>query len=245
MTVWTGLLNKRWVRMPLGMLATGAASLLAFHAGQDIAGAVFGRSTAEAAPMVTAAANPANPARPANTASQQAAPAIAAATPAIADDSPFVVKSILPINEPIRFGKFYWDESRAPAQGKLVITVDLAARVISVFRDGHEIGAAAILKGYSEKPTPTGVFPITQKIADHVSNIYDAPMPWMMRLTNDGVAIHGSKVQKGYATNGCVGVPDEFAKRLFGIARLGDKVIITDGRTMGIGDPLLGADHIS
>ena len=236
MAVWTGLLNKRWVRMPLGMLATGTASLLAFHAGQDIAGAVFGKSTAEAAPMVTAAANPA---------SAQAAPAIDAAKPTIADDSPFIVKSILPINEPIKFGKFYWDESRAPAQGKLVITVDLAARVISVFRDGHEIGAAAILKGYSEKPTPTGVFPITQKSADHVSNIYDAPMPWMMRLTNDGVAIHGSKVQKGYATNGCVGVPDEFAKRLFGIARLGDKVIITDGRTMGIGDPLLGADHIS
>ncbi len=241
MAVWTGLLNKRWVRMPLGMLATGTASLLAFHAGQDIADAVFGKSTAEAAPMVTAAANPA---------SLQAAPAIDAATTAIADDrpaddSPFIVKSILPINEPIKFGKFYWDESRAPAQGKLVITVDLAARVISVFRDGHEIGAAAILKGYSEKPTPTGVFPITQKSADHVSNIYDAPMPWMMRLTNDGVAIHGSKVQKGYATNGCVGVPDEFAKRLFGIARLGDKVIITDGRTMGIGDPLLGADHIS
>ncbi len=227
----TGLLSNRWVRMPLGMLATGAASLLAFHAGQDIAGAVFGNSTAEAAPIVTATADPA-----------VITPAVATPKPA---DGPFVVKSILPINEPIKFGKFYWDETRAPATGPLVVTVDLTARVISVFRDGHEIGAAAILKGYGEKPTPTGVFPITQKDADHVSNIYDAPMPYMMRLTNDGVAIHGSKVEKGYATNGCVGVPDEFAKNLFKLAKLGDKVIITDGRKMTIGDPILTGEHAS
>lgn len=227
-----GFWSKRWVRMPLGMIATGAASLLAFHAGQDISGMLFGNASAEAAatmetaPMVTAAANP----------------AMAAPAPV---DSPFVVKSILPINEPIRFGKFYWDETRAPAAGPLVVTVDLTARVISVFRDGHEIGAAAILKGYGEKPTPTGVFPITQKDADHVSNIYDAPMPHMLRLTNDGVSIHGSKVEKGYATNGCVGVPEEFAARLFAQASLGDKVIITDGRKMSIGDPILTGEHAS
>jgi len=215
-----GFWSKRWVRMPLGFLATSAASLLAFHAGQDIAGALFGNATAEAAaPMVEAAAHPA--------------------------ESPFVVKSILPINEPIRFGKFYWDEARAPAKGPLVVTVDLTARVISVFRDGHEIGAAAILKGYGDKPTPTGVFPITEKDADHVSNIYDAPMPWMMRLTNDGVSIHGSKVEKGYATNGCIGVPDAFAEKLFRIASLGDKVIVTDGKTMQVGDPILTGEHAS
>ncbi|MCX7284044.1 MAG: L,D-transpeptidase family protein [Novosphingobium sp.] len=235
MTKLANLMSNRWVRMPLGMLATGAASLLAFHAGQDIAGAVFGNGKAEAAPMVapmvTAAADPA-----------RMTPAVAVPEPV---DSPFVVKSILPINEPIKFGKFYWDETRAPATGPLVVTVDLTARVISVFRDGHEIGAAAILKGYGDKPTPTGVFPISQKDADHVSNIYDAPMPHMLRLTNDGVSIHGSKVEKGYATNGCVGVPDDFAAKLFAQAKLGDKVIITDGRKMTIGDPILTGEHAS
>ena len=231
MTKQANLWSKSWVRMPLGLLATGAASLLAFNVGQDLAGTLFGNSTAEAAPMVTAAADPA-----------KLTAAVAAPKPV---DSPFVVKSILPINEPIKFGKFYWDETRAPATGPLVVTVDLTARVISVFRDGHEIGAAAILKGYGEKPTPTGVFPITQKDADHVSNIYDAPMPHMLRLTNDGVSIHGSKVEKGYATNGCVGVPDDFAAKLFAQAKLGDKVIITDGRKMSIGDPILTGEHAS
>lgn len=228
MAAKAGFWGSRWVRMPLGFLATSAASLLAFHAGQDIAAVIFGKGTAEAASIAVPAQAP----RPAPS------PALARA-----DDGPFVVKSILPIHEPIRFGKYHWDESRAPAEGPLVVTVDLTARVISVFRAGHEIGAAAILKGYGDKPTPTGIFPITEKDADHVSNIYDAPMPYMMRLTNDGVSIHGSKVEKGYATNGCIGVPDAFAAKLFKLAKLGDKVIITDGKKMTIGDPILPGDH--
>lgn len=242
MTKQSSLWSNRWVRVPLGFVATSVASLLAFYAGHDIAEMAFATGSAQAstakteAPFdIVAAPNPANPALVAT-----AAPAAAVPAPA---DSPFVVKSILPINEPIKFGKFYWDEARAPATGPLVVTVDLTARVISVFRDGHEIGAAAILKGYGEKPTPTGIFPITEKDADHVSNIYDAPMPHMMRLTNDGVAIHGSKVQLGYATNGCVGVPDDFAAKLFKVAKLGDKVIITDGKKMSVGDPILAGEH--
>ncbi len=167
-----------------------------------------------------------------------AAPAPRASAPRPVADSPFVVKSILPIPGPIRFGEYYWDESKGEP-GPVVITVDLTARVLSVFENGHEVGATAILKGYGDKPTPTGVFPITQKDATHVSNIFDAPMPWMMRLTNDGVSIHGSKVERGYATNGCVGVPDAFAEKLFRIAHLGDKVIITDGKKLNLGDPII------
>ena len=220
------LLRTRWVSAPLGFIAMSLASLLAFHVGKDVAQVMFGGSEAEA----HVAPAPRKPLVAAPTAIPAPAPAPV--------DSPFVVKSILKINEPIKFGQFFWDESAA-ATGPIVITVDLTARTISVFRDGHEIGAAAILKGYGEKPTPTGVFPITQKDADHVSNIYDAPMPWMMRLTNDGVSIHGSKVERGYATNGCIGVPDEFAKRLFGIASMGDKVIVTDGKRLDVGQPIL------
>jgi hypothetical protein len=218
------LLRTRWVSAPLGFIAMSLASLLAFHVGKDVAQVMFGGTEAEAH-VAPAARKP-----------LVAAPtAIPAPAPV---DSPFVVKSILKINEPIKFGQFFWDESAA-ATGPIVVTVDLTARTISVFRDGHEIGAAAILKGYGEKPSPTGVFPITQKDADHVSNIYDAPMPWMMRLTADGVSIHGSKVERGYATNGCIGVPDEFAKHLFGVATLGDKVIITDGKRLDVGQSIL------
>lgn len=178
-----------------------------------------------------------------------AAPAPALTTPKLAPapaaDAPagnggFVIKSILPIEGTIRYGDWFWDESAAPATGQLVITVDLDARVISAFRDGHEIGTAVVLVGTQEHPTPLGVFPILTKERDNVSEKYNnAPMPWTLRLTRDGVAIHGSPVMNGYASHGCIGVPDDFAAKLFAAAKRGDKVIITRGKMVGVGDKIL------
>jgi len=107
-------------------------------------------------------------------------------------DDPFVIKSILEIDGPIKYGEWFWDDEGVPS-GPLVMTVD-----------------------------------------------YDnAPMPWSLRLTWSGIMIHGSLVENGYASHGCVGVPDEFAEKLFNIAKLGDKVIITRGETAAVGDKLL------
>ena len=168
------------------------------------------------------------------------APAPTAAPARVASNDPFTIKSILPIEGTIRYGEWYWDESRAPANGPLVITVDLEARVISVFRDGHEIGTAVALLGTQQHPTPLGTFPILTKERDNVSEKYNnAPMPWTLRLTWDGIAIHGSPVMNGYASHGCIGVPDPFAEKLFAIARRGDKVVITRGEMIGIGDKIM------
>lgn len=163
----------------------------------------------------------------------------AAAAPKPRDER-FVIKRILPITGPIKYGEWHWDETDAPADGPLVMTVDLDARVLSVFRGGYEIGATAVLLGTTEKPTPLGKFPIIWKKADHYSSTYDgAPMPFTHRLTNDGVAIHGTKVEKGYASHGCIGVPNDFGKKLFGVSKLGDVVYITRGKRIGKGDSLV------
>jgi lipoprotein-anchoring transpeptidase ErfK/SrfK len=154
-------------------------------------------------------------------------------------DTRLVVKRILPIEGPIQYGEWHWDEAGAPAEGATVITVDLKANVLSVFRDGYEIGATAVLTGFGDTPTPVGVIPITEKDRDHVSNLYDAPMPYMLRMTNDGITIHGTKVENGYITHGCIGVPDGFARKLFGEAKLGDRVIVTDGATLKLGDRIV------
>ena len=151
----------------------------------------------------------------------------------------FTVKRILPIKGAIKYGEWHWDEKGAPADGATVVTVDLEANVLSVFRDGYEIGATAILTGHGDKATPLGVFPITEKDKVHVSNLYDAPMPYMLRLTNDGISIHSTKVENGYVTHGCIGVPDAFAAKLFAAAKLGDRVIVTDGAKMGMGDAII------
>jgi lipoprotein-anchoring transpeptidase ErfK/SrfK len=99
-----------------------------------------------------------------------------------------------------------------------------------VFRGGHEIGTAVILYGASEKETPAGVFPVLAKMRDHKSITYDnAPMPYTLRLTDDGVSIHGSDVRWGRATHGCIGVPLEFAHKLFDQVAKGDQVTIVSG----------------
>lgn len=154
--------------------------------------------------------------------------------------SPFVIKSILPIEGSIRYGDWFWDEGAAPGSGTMVITVDLEARVISAFRDGHEIGTAVALLGTQAHPTPLGTFPILTKEKDNVSEKYkNAPMPWTLRLTWDGIAIHGSPVMNGYASHGCIGVPDAFAAKLFAAVKRGDKVIITRGKMIGVGDKVM------
>lgn len=218
-----------------GFLATAVAIGLASIAGYSVEGS---SQAQENLPETTAEAD-----GPATLASAEPAGAPledAPAGEAPAADEPLVIKRILPINGPIRYGEWHWDDEGVP-DGPLVMTVDLQARVISVFKGGYEIGATATLLGTPEHPTPVGVFPILTKERHNVSEKYNnAPMPWTLRLTWDGIAIHGgSTVENGYASHGCIAVPDEFASRLFAIAKKGDRVIITDGKTTGVGQTLI------
>jgi len=156
-----------------------------------------------------------------------------------ARSDPLVVKRVLPINGPIRYGEWHWNTDGVPP-GKIVMTVDLDARVISVFQGGYEIGAAAVLLGTQTHPTPLGTFPIRYKMRHNVSEKYNnAPMPYSMFLTTDGIALHGSQVVNGYASHGCVGMPNEFAAKVFAVASKGDKVIITRGEKLQLGSPIL------
>jgi lipoprotein-anchoring transpeptidase ErfK/SrfK len=136
------------------------------------------------------------------------------------------VKSLLNVPGRIRYGEYVWDESGV-ADGPLWVFVDLTAQTMSVFRGNHEIGATVLLYGAEEMPTPTGRFTVLQMTKDHWSRTYDAPMPYSLWLTKDGVAIHGSDVRPGSATHGCLGVPPEFAKRLFAEANIGAEVFVT------------------
>jgi hypothetical protein len=152
----------------------------------------------------------------------------------------FTVKRILPISGPIKYGEWHWDDADVP-DGPIVMTVDLDARVLSVFKGGYEIGAAAVLLGTDAYPTPLGTFDILYKQRHNKSEKYgDAPMPWSMFLTRDGIAIHGgSEITNGYASHGCIAGPDDFVAKIFAIAKPGDKVVITRGETLGMGDRIV------
>jgi len=139
------------------------------------------------------------------------------------------IRSILDVRGPMSYGDYVWNDKGVPP-GPTWIRVDLHAQLMSVFRSGHEIGTAVILYGADGLPTPTGKFPILAKLKDHKSVTYDnAPMPYTLRLTGDGVSIHGSNVRWGFATHGCVGIPKAFAAKVFGVVNVGDPVFIISG----------------
>jgi hypothetical protein len=152
------------------------------------------------------------------------------ATAQAAAPADFAVKTVWELDGDLAPGEFIWDEEGVPA-GRIRVVVDLDAETLYVYRGGNEIGRSTIIYGFDAKPTPTGVFPIMRKIADHYSSTYGgAPMPYTLRLTRDGVAIHGSSnVDEDYATHGCVGIPKEFARLLFSQAKVGDRVLVTHG----------------
>ena len=143
------------------------------------------------------------------------------------DSDAHPIYSLINIRSAMRYGDYRWLEDSVPA-GPIWVRIDLRQQLISVFRGGHEIGTSVILYGADKKPTPLGTFPILARFKDHRSGPYDAPMPYTLRLTTDGVSIHGSNVRWGAATHGCIGVPLDFAEKLFEQARVGDPVTITD-----------------
>jgi hypothetical protein len=140
-------------------------------------------------------------------------------------------RSVLRLPKALQHGEFVWNDEGVP-QGAVRVHVDLRRQLVSVFRGQHEIGAAVSLYGVDGHETPVGQFPIMAKIEDHWSATYNAPMPYTLRLTDDGVAVHGSDVRRGRATHGCVGLPLEFARRLFELAEVGDvvEVVFSDTR---------------
>ena len=196
----------------------------------------------QAAPAVLSANAPSTPAAstliPARSASASPAASAPSLTPAslpvTAQASRGALPDIevhteLPIVEWLRPGEFAWKDDGVP-DGPTTIVVNIRARVLSVYRAGFEIGRSSIVYGTDSKPTPFGTFPILEKDADHYSNLYaGAPMPHMLRLTRDGVAIHGSEIADDLATHGCIGLPKEFAALLFKAARVGDKVVVWPG----------------
>jgi lipoprotein-anchoring transpeptidase ErfK/SrfK len=134
------------------------------------------------------------------------------------------VRSLLKVQRQLQHGEFAWDDTGAV--GPVWIRIDLDRQLLSVFRGEDEIGTAVMLYGAPEKPTPKGTFRVIAKATDHYSRSYDAPMPYMLRLTQDGIAIHASQVRPDGATHGCLGVPLRFAQLLYGVTDMGAEVYI-------------------
>jgi hypothetical protein len=128
-------------------------------------------------------------------------------------------------------GEFVWHPEIAPA-GPVVVIVSLDEQRAYVYRNGIAIGISTISSGRKGHETPPGVFTILQKQVEHYSDKYDnAPMPFMERLTWDGVAMHGGNLPGYPASHGCVRLPQAFARKLYEITTRGVTVVVANGKS--------------
>jgi len=122
-------------------------------------------------------------------------------------------------------GQFEWQPELSP-EGEVSVNVDLSRQLLEVWRGGVLIARSSVSSGRSQS-TPNGTFSILGKSVEHYSNLYNgAPMPYMQRLSWDGIAMHAGNLPGVPASHGCIRLPSAFAKKLFQITACGDIVSI-------------------
>ena len=128
----------------------------------------------------------------------------------------------------LRPGEYVWQPERSPA-GEVEMVVSIPLQRAYVYRGGTLIGITTVSTGKPGHRTPTGKFDILEKRARHFSNKYNnAPMPFMQRLTWDGIALHAGQIPGRPASHGCVRLPLAFARELFAVTRVGASVHVVD-----------------
>ncbi|MER5843751.1 MULTISPECIES: L,D-transpeptidase family protein [Streptomyces] len=111
-----------------------------------------------------------------------------------------------------------------------VLCISKSSRTLRWMVDGRTLTTLPVRFGSDPTPTRDGVFAVYWKSRDHVSTLYDSPMPYAMFFSG-GQAVHFSAdfAARGYAgsSHGCVNVRDEAAiARLYEQVRNGDKVVV-------------------
>ena len=124
--------------------------------------------------------------------------------------------------------EYIWNPEASPT-GPVGIIVDLTRQTLYVYRGGKQIGRAAVSTGIKSHPTAPGTYTIlTKNETYHSEKYHEASMPFMERITWDGMAIHGGNNPGKPSSHGCIHVPLDFAEKLYGITQKGDTVLISD-----------------
>ena len=117
--------------------------------------------------------------------------------------------------------------TRSPL-GRYFAILSLSNQHISIYGNGGLVTRSKVSTGMAGHRTPTGIFSIIGRERWHRSNIYSgAPMPFMQRITWSGVALHLGVVPGYPASHGCIRLPSGFAQQLWGMTKIGERVVIS------------------
>jgi lipoprotein-anchoring transpeptidase ErfK/SrfK len=123
-------------------------------------------------------------------------------------------------------GQYLWRDVPHSAGTERVV-IGLGDQLAYLYRGDTLVAVATISTGIEGRNTPTGIFEVLDKKPFYRSKKYDnAPMPWMQRIDQYGVALHGG-YNPGYpASHGCIRLPVAFAKKLYSVTGIGTPVLI-------------------
>jgi alkylation response protein AidB-like acyl-CoA dehydrogenase len=123
-------------------------------------------------------------------------------------------------------GQYLWRDVPESA-GRERVVIALTEQLAFLYRGDKLMAVATISTGRFDKPSPIGIFSVLDKKPFYRSKKYDnAPMPWMQRIDQYGIALHGG-YNPGYpASHGCIRLPLAFAKKLYSITDIGTPVLI-------------------
>lgn len=106
------------------------------------------------------------------------------------------------------------------------IEISLASQKAVIYENGEAVLSTKCSTGKKGYQTPPGVFVITDKNRLRRSNLYDADMPYFMRLNCSAIGMHQGNVPSYPASHGCIRLPYTYAKKFYAIAQVGDVVEI-------------------
>ena len=126
----------------------------------------------------------------------------------------------------LRPGDYRW-AATVPAEGEAKVVIDLVAQTMYVYRGERLVGVSTISSGKKGKETQLGFWSVLTKRRKGYSRKYDnAPIPFMQMYDVKGLAFHAGALPGYPASHGCVRLPLKFAERLFGMTKIGTKVVI-------------------
>jgi hypothetical protein len=106
------------------------------------------------------------------------------------------------------------------------IVISIRGQQATLYEHGEPTLRTRVSTGRKGYQTPHGEYVITDKRRIWQSTLYDAEMPYFMRLSGSDIGLHAGVVPRGPASHGCIRLPAAAARNLYQRMRPGDPVTI-------------------
>jgi ankyrin repeat protein len=137
---------------------------------------------------------------------------------------------------PVGIGAWYKDTrmmqivllGKVPEVQPRRLVIDLSSQRLTLYENEVATFNTPVSTGMSGFRTPPGEYVISDKHRDHTSTIYHSSMPFFQRFSCAAFGIHQGHLPGYPASHGCIRLPYESARFLFGKLEVGDYALIQE-----------------